>query len=126
MDIMPTVDGLRTIFSPPPSGATTQPDNQDGLGPTNQEDGGCNPKHNQSCNHAPSGAVANPSATTVATTETLRELPKTEQRLQGCTVASDRDPVTPKLKPIRKRVRPAPVSSDEGVKAETLPWRKER
>ena len=87
IDMMPTVEALKAACHDT-SRATTQPDNRGRLGPMDQGHRDCRPDCNQDCNQSPSGVVANAVARPLATTETRTDLPKTEQRLQGCTVAA--------------------------------------
>jgi hypothetical protein len=88
IEMMPTVEALKIHFHDNPH-ATTQPDNQDGFSPANQSDSGGKPARNQGCNQSLSQVVASAVAHPPATTKTRKELPKTEQRLQGCTVAPE-------------------------------------
>ena len=88
IEMMPTVEALKTLFHDNPR-ATTQPDNHGGLSPTNQSDSGGKSARNQGCNQSLSQVVASAVAHPPATTETRRKPAKTEQRLQGCTVATE-------------------------------------
>jgi hypothetical protein len=88
IDMMPTIKTLK-VLSPDAPHATTQPDNQNGFSTTNQGDRGCKPARNQGCNQSLSQVVASAVAHPPATTKTRKELPKTEQRLHGCTVATE-------------------------------------